>query len=205
MNLHESDAQGPVTKQRPRHERPEWASDYSLRALLPRTVFWNRRRWWRVGDDGLHQLIVPMGHDDIMHGVYNGGPERRVAAARTCGCYICRDLLEQWGADGLWAPPGGWSTAPTATCDGPCGKAFRWFQLTMVCERAWTDDQRPYYRTRSLCPQCFWSRPTPPPPGGWLANMVARLWLPGDELPDEPIVELDPAFVDIGHVSEDQP
>ncbi|AMQ67026.1 hypothetical protein SEA_BIPPER_91 [Mycobacterium phage Bipper] len=105
MNLHESDAQGPVTNHRPRHERPEWASDYNLRALLPKTVFWNRRRWWRVGDDGLHQLIVPMGHDDIMHGVYNGGPERKVAAARTCGCYICRDLLEQWGPTGCGHHP----------------------------------------------------------------------------------------------------
>lgn len=57
------------------------------------TVFYERRRWWRLVGNGFLELIVPRGHENIVSGGNYADRSDRTARARECGCYICLDLL----------------------------------------------------------------------------------------------------------------
>ncbi|QBP29740.1 hypothetical protein SEA_TYPHA_85 [Mycobacterium phage Typha] len=225
-----------VTALNGRHHRPDNGEQRFGVVTMPEgTVFWNRSRWWRTSENGLHQLIVPLWHDDIWHAHYNTR-EDRVAAAAKCQCYICRALLADPEWVGLWSPdtpewdgyccggganPGRhewncrvlrqWQNTRAARpamyhCEGPCGKAFPWFDLTTVSQ-SHTTNGTVWFDTVGLCRECFWQRRMHDNESllkvfvaDLGVNIETLLWVPVDDLPVTPLGVLDPSWQELGFI-----
>lgn len=94
------------------------------------------------------------------------------------------------------------------TCDGKCGKAFPWYELTTVSQ-SHTTNGTVWFDTVGLCRDCFWQRRMHDH-GSLLERLVAELginvetvlWIPGEDLPTDPVGELDPAFQTLGYIDE---